>query len=573
MLHRFGLLLLVLGLPGVARAQETPDRLLPPGSQLFLHWDGFDKHQEAYGKTAIAKMMKGDTGKFLRAVLHRIREQGEMALSGQLDKELVQTLIESCTGILETAGKNGFALGVELRKVEPVQVEAVLVLPGGGRGEKSLLSLLQAVLKLSGKEAQQVEAVGRKVQHLDGGEVHLVWWGEGADAVLAFGTDPPESLVRRLFKGKTKLTDRSLYKQVRGFEEFSTWARGFVDLTHLGKVVRARGANAARLVDDLGLDSLKSLTFYSGFDGPAELGVVELHLAGPRKGLLRILGKQKFTLADLPPLPQDITSFSADNLELSEIYPAVVQTVEAVVRLLMPEKLKDVQSALQEADAKLGLKIGEDLFGSLGNLLVQYSAWAEGPLGLGQVTLIKLKDSKKLEKALARLVKGLAGVGFSVRLKTRTYHGAKLHEVGMAGPGGFLFGSPTYTIYKDWLAVSVYPQPVEGFILRARGELPAWQASERMHKLLAPFPREMTGLSVSDPRPGLKLLLSVTPALLAAVNSTLEQLGLGVGSGIDVSLVPNAYEATRHLFPNITVITDDGNKVRPVTRSSLPFPF
>jgi hypothetical protein len=572
MLQRLAVALFVLALPGVVRAQKTPDRLLPPGSQLFLHWDGFDKHQEAYAKTAVAKMMKGDTGKFLRHVVSKVGEHLENLLSGQADKELVQTLMESLGGILQTAGKNGFALGVELRKLEPIQVEAVLVLPGGAGSEKSLFSLMQTILKLADHGAVEAEVVGRKVKHLDGGPVHLVWWAEGADAVLAFGTDAPESLLRRLLKSKKGLADRAVYKQTHSFEEFPTWARGFVDLESLGKVVRERGPEAARLIDDLGLGSLKSLTFHSGFEGPAELGVVQLHIKGPRTGLLRMLGKDKFTLADLPPMPHDITSFSADNLEMSQVYPVVVDTVEAVVRLFAPKSVQEVKDFIQKLDQDLGVSIGNDLFGSLGNMVVQYSAWAEGPLGMGGMTLIKVKDANKLATALPKAFDGLANK-FGVRHKTHTYRGVKLHQIQISGWPGFILGSPTVAVYKDWLAVSRYPQAVHGFILRARGDLPAWKPSEKLQKLLAPFPNEMTGISVSDPRPGLKFVLSVTPGVLTVANTIMEQFGIAGGTGIDVNMVPNAYEATRHLFPNITVITDEGGKLRSVTRSSLAFPF
>jgi hypothetical protein len=574
MFPRLAVALVVLVMPGLAQAQKTPDRLLPPGSQLYLHWDGFDKHQEAYGKTAVARMMKGDTGKFLHALVKTLSKQLKTVMAGHLDKELVQTLLDSCGGIIQTTGKNGFALGVELRKLDPVEAQAVLVLPGGGGGEKSLLSLMRTILKLSDYDAKEVDVLGRKVQHLEGGPVHLVWWAEDGDAVLAFGTDAPESLLRRVLKGKKKIADRAVYKQLHAFEEFPTWARGFVDLDSLGKVVSARGPEAARLIEDLGLGSLKSLTFHSGFDGPAELGVVQLNMDGPRKGLLRLLGKDKFTLADLPAMPADITAFSADNLEMSQLYPVVVDTVEAVVRLFAPAKVQEVKAVIQKADDALGIKIGEDLFGSLGNMVVQYSAWAEGPLGLGQITLIKVKDASKLEKSLVKAFAALRDQ-FGVTLTTHTYHGVKTHQIRLSGPSwvSMFFGSPTFAIYKDWLAFSSYPQPVQGFILRSKGELPAWKTSEKMQKLLGPFPKEMTGIKVSDPRPGVKFLLSVMPPALTVLNAVMEQFGGGHGTGIDVNLVPNAYEATRHLFPNITVITDEGGKLRSVSRSSLPFPF
>jgi hypothetical protein len=581
MLQRLAVALLVLAAPAAARAQKTPDRLLPAGSQLYLNWDGFGKHKAEYDKTAVAQMMKGDMGQFLRSTLRHAEEQLKTVLAGQIDAELLQSLTESCAGIMHTAGQHGFALGVEVRKLDPPDVQAVLVLPKGGGSEKSVLSLLRTVLKLAGKEAKQTDVLGRKVFHHEEGPVHLAWWADDGDAVVALGTEGPESLLRRLAK-KKGITDRPLYKQVHAFEEFKPWARGYIDLAGLTKVIAGFRPEAAKLIDELGLASLKSLTFHSGFDGPAELGLVQLDVGTARKGILRLLSKDKFTLADLPPMPADITSFSADSLEVSQLYPVVVQAVESVVRIFAPDQAQQVKNVLKQAEQTIGVNIGEDIFGVLGSTVVQYNAWAEGPLGLGQVTLIKVKDADKLEKSLAKLFKGLNNFpNVSVKLKTSKYHGVKLHQIhGQAqGPPGtsfplFAFSLPTYAIHKDWLLISQYPQPIQGFILRDAGELPAWKPSAEVQKALASFPKEVIGVSVSDPRPGLKLVLSLLPAGLSALNSVMQFAGLPVGKdGFDVGLVPNAYEATRHLFPNVTVTTEEGGKVRSLTRSSLPFPF
>ena len=40
----------------------------------------------------------------------------------------------------------------------------------------------------------------------------------------------------------------------------------------------------------------------------------------------------------------------------------------------------------------------------------------------------------------------------------------------------------------------------------------------------------------------------------------------------DVVLIPHPQEATLHLFPRVTVTTDDGRKVRSETRAALLFP-
>ena len=81
----------------------------------------------------------------------------------------------------------------------------------------------------------------------------------------------------------------------------------------------------------------------------------------------------------------------------------------------------------------------------------------------------------------------------------------------------------------------------------------------------------MVAIAVSDPRPGLKFVFSLAPPAVALLNSFTAQFA--PGAQFDVNLIPNGLEATQHLFPNITVTTDDGKKVRIETRASLMLPF
>src|SRR5207249_10833098 len=51
--------------PAVVRAQDAPAQLLSARTHLYLRWDGQKAHRDAYVKTAMGKMMQGDTGKMI----------------------------------------------------------------------------------------------------------------------------------------------------------------------------------------------------------------------------------------------------------------------------------------------------------------------------------------------------------------------------------------------------------------------------------------------------------------------------------------------------------------------------
>jgi len=126
---------------------------------------------------------------------------------------------------------------------------------------------------------------------------------------------------------------------------------------------------------------------------------------------------------------------------------------------------------------------------------------------------------------------------------------------------------PTYAIHKDWLVISFFPQQVHGYIRRAKGDMEAWKPSPRVQESLAQMPKEFLSVSFSDPRPSINTLLSVGPLVGGLVNSFLPEAKFEVGS------IPNAQEATRHLFPNVSVTSDDGKTLRQETRASLALPF
>jgi hypothetical protein len=178
----------------------------------------------------------------------------------------------------------------------------------------------------------------------------------------------------------------------------------------------------------------------------------------------------------------------------------------------------------------------------------------------------KVEDAKKLSATLEQMIKNLANTaGGNLSIKKKKYRDAELNEVHFKQEGFFFV--PTYAIYKDWLVVGYFPQPVQGFILRASGELPAWKPDARLEEALAKMPKDFIAISWSDPVPSMKQLLSLGPLVGGLINS------FAPDAKFDVSSLPNAHEATRHLFPNVSVITDDGKTLRQETRASLALPF
>jgi hypothetical protein len=577
MRHLLAATTLCLLLPALGRAQEAPEQLLSGKTQVYLRWDGIEAHRAAYSKTALGKMMQGDTGTFIQGVFTQIQEgigtllTVEQLLGGVPPEKLQQMQADGAEAakVLSVIGQTGFILAAEVRSLEPPQGELTLVLPNAGDRSKPLFSLVRLVSNLARAEVKEHKINDRTVYHLEvpeGVPVHLSWWLEGKHAVVNLSTDAPKDLVKRWVAGNhIRLVNNPLFKRLHEFKDFETSARAFVDAAALIKLAETRGPEVKKLIGELGIGSLKNLVFYSGFAGEAERGLVELEMPGDRKGLLSLFKGKPFQLSDVPPLPPDVVSWSMTSIDPGQLYDVSFQSVEAVLRVVYPDAVPFIKPAGAAANTAIGVDIRNDLLGALDDRFVQYSAPSEGPFTLGQVFMFKVKDKEKLKDAMEQLVKGIARLtNGEVIMKKRTYKGVELREVRFKQQG--LFFVPTYCIHKDWLCIALFPQPVHGFILRSEGALPAWKPSPTVQAGLDQLPKTVVSISYGDPRPSVKTLLSIAPMIGGLVNSLVPESTFEVGS------IPTAQEATHHLFPNLSVATVDEKGVRIESRASLPLP-
>jgi hypothetical protein len=574
MRYRYGLALLLLLAAGVSRAQEAPEHYLPAGTQVYLRWDGVDAHRAAYQKTALGKMMQGDTGVFVQGVFNQLQDglgallTVEQLLRGVPPEQLkkMQDDAREAAKVLNVLGQTGFIFAAEVRSVEPPDGQITLILPGAGAKPDPVFGAIRLAAGLAKVPVKEQKVAGQMVGSIDLAPLHLAWWVAGKHIVVGLGTSPPDAMVKASLANSERLAANPLFKRMQSFDRFETSARAFIDVAAIVKLAQSRGKEVSKLLNDLGVDNLKSLVFYSGFDGTAERGLVEWEMPAPRKGVLALLTGKPFTLNDLPPLPPDVISFSMTNLDLGSFYDTAYKAAEEVIRLTSPDDLPKLKEFVKQANDLFGVDIRKDLIGALGDKFVQYNTPSEGPLNLGQSILFKVRDEAKLQEAIEKAIKGVSNAaGKEVRLKKRNYHGVELREIHVAQQGFFFV--PTYAIHKGWLAIAFYPQPVQGFIGRAKGELRTWRPSQRVQESLKAMPQEFISLSYSDPRPSLRMILSVAPLIGSLIESFSPEVNFDVGS------VPNPQEATQHLFPNVSVASDDGQMVRLETRASLALPF
>ena len=147
---------------------------------------------------------------------------------------------------------------------------------------------MKKVLTITKADTKEIKVGAVTMQHFSMAPLEWAFGSDGETAIMMVGTLDPAKVLRRASVAGNNITKHPLYKELRNFKEFPVWAAGFADVPGMAKVASAYSLEVARLVDDLGLNGLKSVTMHSGFDGQAERTVVDINMPAERKGLLAV---------------------------------------------------------------------------------------------------------------------------------------------------------------------------------------------------------------------------------------------------------------------------------------------
>src|SRR5262245_15873094 len=179
MSFRHFLMLTVLLVPGFVRAEEAPEQLLSAKTQLYLRWDGVKAHREAYLKTALGKMMQGDTGKLIDNLFSLLKDNltAQLTVSGLLEGappakvEKIQGDVALASKALEMLGDHGVLVAAEMTGFVPMPTgQVTLIVPGCGKGEP-LFAALRLVAVTTGLEIKEQKVQDRTLSTLNPGPV------------------------------------------------------------------------------------------------------------------------------------------------------------------------------------------------------------------------------------------------------------------------------------------------------------------------------------------------------------------------------------------------------------------
>jgi len=586
--------LAVAALATTARGADTPpERLLFAGTQVYARWDGVAAHREAYAQTVVGKLLSDDLAPLATSLMEQFPR---LLQTGLVDAKLLEgaapdklarlqaDVVESAKS-LELVIQNGAVFGLEVAPLPNLlqlamgaaqmalkrgpadngnpllpPIRATLIIPGAAQDAKSLLSLVRLTARANDLNVAEETVAGRLVSVVKLGDFSVLAWVEAGHFVVMATNDTPAAVMARLDGSAPRLHAAPLFQRLSGLTPLRTDFRAFADvrsLVRLGGAVMALVDPASNVVlQTLGLMDVHHLAYATGFDGPVRREIIEMSLGGERHGLLRIFGREPLRWDELPPLPPDADKWSAHRVDPRAAFDTLLALIDA-------SRPKDEGPAKDPAevalDKLLGLSARTELIDLFGDLFVTYHSPAEGGLMLGQVIAIRVKDGERALMALDQIVQGQIA-GNSARVKRRPFLDATIREVTLGRDARGII-MPSYVVYKNWLVISMYPQPLQGFVQRAAGKSPHWQTSERV--ALIPREKNCTSWAYNDPRAGAQQLVTFGPIVVAAAQMGTEEPTIEVGT------IPSGSVLMQRLKPNVSTMTDDGTTIRWETRGGL----
>jgi hypothetical protein len=627
----FGLTLVVLAAAAPARAADPPERLLSPTTQLYVRWDGVTPHKAAYQASIWGPIMAGPTGDSIRTLLAKAPKLlGSDLLAGPLlegrppeELRAVHTDLKHLEKVVDLLADKGVLVAAEVRGPQPTlkglgkaiggllggegpdpstfvpEAMVFVIVPDVGDRAETLFAPTRLMLRNSGPTAVATPLpaeLGVKGYNWSngplGGPVQLGEWVIDGHFVEYIGTVPVEQAIKKMRENLKAggITSHPLFARGRklgttaGFEAVTC---GFVDAKAVVGLAKRLGGplvpGLTERVDGVGLGNLEAVVFASGFAGKESRGLWEFDLPGERKGLAKVLKKEPLTLADLPPMPPDVSRFAALRVDPAAAYDAGLTVIEA---LTMNDKTgaEDAKTAAdqirlrkeymaREIDKFAGISVTEDLLPFLGDKVVIYQSPVEGLSVFGTVVCLSCKDPARVKAAVDRLQHPIerAVGGGPAKVRKKQYRGVEVRE--MYGRG---FGvlTPTYAIVGEWLVIAAAPQPVYGFVLRHKGEIEKWAPDAETGARLAKMLRtEAVGIQYCTPKSVVHNLCCIGPLFLSAFTRFARADGSGDFDPIDLGLIPNGHELGKHLFPNLTVTRDDGKTVRIDVNESFGLPL
>ena len=554
----------------------APEAFLDARCAVYLRYDGWEKHRQAWEKTAFAEVLRNG----LQPAMQRMGDQILQGLQSLPEgSEILQQLQKHLPPVLEHLNAHGLVFGLQLVEPQAGRMQLTLVLPEQAKQEPHLAALIRMVAESNGWKITAVQLRERKMQQVQitDSPWKISWWSEANHFLLLIGSESPELTLDVAEGKKPSLLQSEWFKRINVPPGYASCLHGYVHGQPLLEALRQLGPGWRKFIEVAGLEDIPAISFCVGAQDRALRSTLTVHLKpGSRRGLASLFptpeqGIEPYLRGQkaLPPLSPrgDVTVQRFDLAQgISQLRPIIQTVADAIDE---QEAGKSVREFFEKVGQLPELDWLRELLPHLDNIWVYSDASADGLLWTGMLFGVRLKDVAAARKALAKM-KSFETDNFSLQIRRWQYRGAELICLYMPGPDGR--GSPfipTLAVVDNWLLMALYPQPIQAVIARSQLQhLSRWKLSPATEKILASLPNgkaRVVGLSESDPRGTVEFCMSLMPFIGGLINMLAD-------GDFDPTVIPPTQLITEPLFPNVTLYLAEPDAFRMESYYSLPLP-
>lgn len=557
-----------------SKQSVAPANLLPERSVIMLQVDGTDAHMPALRETAAWKSLE-DT-----EMRQRIFDLVEMFVSSA-SPEFAPVARKAMNDLMQRGLSFAVSISPDGQQFAPY---GVLVMHEAADMQEMVKSIaLQAEPSLE-DEIQTRTQDGREITFVSpqpGMEICL--WVEGKHLVIGAGIQPADRVIASVEGKQGNVTAHPLWNKLRNKSGYTVNQVAWLDFKSLmdqfgdmpfpdpppGKQLSIR-----EFCDLLGVAELEGVTLSGGYKGVATWNSMDVIAPGPRKKLLKLLDQRNITFDELPPMPANTDNFFAGAFDIKGAVDLVVETVTDVVSFAGDDKRERFDEEFGRFQEMIGGHPRDVFSAGLGDLFCVYNDPSSMPLpiGIGPVLAASVADRDVLEKTLRKLsslAENESRGEFTIRESEKD--DATFFTIQMQGGVPVV---PTIMVTDKWIVGCIMPGAAQSFAARLKGRVKSWVPTEEVQNALDALPQKFSSISVSDPRPGYRSMMTWAPMGLGVLEqNVLPQLSRqnpDIEMPFGLQDLPSAEELVEPMFPNVSVSTVDDNGVHVMSRQSVP---
>jgi len=338
---------------------------------------------------------------------------------------------------------------------------------------------------------------------------------------------------------------------------------GFVNVKALAKIfVPMAGPQAAVSLEAFGISRVNNIASVAGLDQNNYLHKIHISIDGEPQGLMQFASIKPLSAADMGSIPADATMAFAAKINPLSIYNNYMAMVEKAA----PFVASIMQNNTKQAEAQLGLNIGEEILKPLGDNFTIYTKSS----GIGtpnMMAVAQLKDSKQAANTFAKLMPMIQtqfeavakNSPIPIKMEKTTIAGKEAYAISAQQPG-MPGGQFCWCLTEKELVFSLSPQSIEAYLSPPAG-----------FKSLAQSP-EVAKLFTGDAGPTTVFYWNTQQTynelypMLPVVAAMLQPRGIN----LNLSLLPPQTAIGPHLTPLVSSVRRTKSGIEITERSPLP---